>query len=254
MQPVTTRDNPVPVRDGDVSLPVQRSTRWAEERDSVVVEDDYDTVFRYDKRQIGALTGAVAGMCGTRGLCEQDAGPRAASRLARQPARTPGGARTAKRDDDFGTSALEQQVLARLMDTGEYDRHVRRLRKHYHRRRDSIVDGIGRVMPDAVAEGYAAGLHLLLRLPKNVDEDAFVAAAAARGVAVLGTSPMYGTKPPQPGVVIAYGRTSPAMLEEAARRLGVAVAEAGKATLLTRSPRAERSTEVRRPSTAVDYF
>ena len=56
------------------------------------------------------------------------------------------------------------------MDTGEYDRHVRRLRKHYHRRRDSIVDGIGRVMPDAVAEGYAAGLHLLLRLPKNAAE------------------------------------------------------------------------------------
>jgi GntR family transcriptional regulator/MocR family aminotransferase len=109
-------------------------------------------------------------------------------------------------------------------------------------------------MPDALVEGYTAGLHLLLRLPKGVDEDAFVSVAAGRGVAVLGTSPMYGDQPSQPGVVIAYGRTSPAMLEEAARRLAVAFAEARTTTPPTGSRPAGRSAEQRRPSTAVDYF
>ena len=241
---------------GMVMSPSRRSalTRWAEERDGVVIEDDYDTVFRYDKRQIGAVQALSPGRVALVGSVSKTLAPGLRLGWLVSPPGLLEELRTAKRDDDFGTSALEQYVLARLMDTGEYDRHVRRLRRHYCKRRDSIVDALRHEMPDAVAEGYAAGLHLLLRLLKNVDEDAFVAAAAARGVAVLGTSPMYGTKPPQPGVVIAYGRTSPAMLQEAARRLGVAVAEAGKATLLTRSPRAERSTEVWRPSTAVDYF
>jgi GntR family transcriptional regulator/MocR family aminotransferase len=229
-------------------------TRWAEERDSVVVEDDYDTVFRYDKRQIGAVQALSPGRVALVGSVSKTLAPGLRLGWLVSPPRLLAELRTAKRDDDFGTSALEQHVLARLMDTGEYDRHVRRLRKHYLRRRDSIVDAIGREMPDAVAEGYSAGLHLLLRLPKNVDENAFVSAAAGRGVAVLGTSPMYGTSASRPGVVIAYGRTSPAMLEEAARRLAVAVAEASRATPLLGSARAERSVEQRRPSTAVDYF
>jgi len=211
-------------------------------------------VFRYDNQQIGAVQALSPGRVALVGSVSKTLAPGLRLGWLVSPPGLLAELRTAKRDDDFGTSALEQHVLARLMDTGEYDRHVRRLRKHYLRRRDSIVDAIGREMPDAVAEGYSAGLHLLLRLPKNVDENAFVSAAAGRGVAVLGTSPMYGTSASRPGVVIAYGRTSPAMLEEAARRLAVAVTEASMATPLAGSPRAQRSAEQRRPSTAVDYF
>ena len=165
--------------------------------------------------------------------------------------------RMAKRDDDFGTGVLEQYVLARLLATGDYDRHVRRLRRHYRKRRDTIIEALRREFPDAGVEGFAAGLHLLLRLPDHVDEDRFVAAAQARGVAVLGTSQMYGTQPAQPGVVVQYGRVSPTMLEEAARRLGAAAVAAASASQRHPSrPFAKKpdATPQHRPSTAVDYF
>jgi len=241
---------------GMVMSAVRRSalTRWAEERDGVVVEDDYDTVFRYDKQQIGAVQALSPGRVALVGSVSKTLAPGLRLGWLVSPPGLLTELRTTKRDDDFGTNTLEQYTLARLMDTGEYDRHVRRLRKHYQRRRDSIVDALEHEIPDTTAEGYTAGLHLLLRLPTTINEDTFVTAAARRGVAVLGTAPMYGTQPPQPGVVIAYGRTSPAMLAEAASRLGAAAAEASSATPPTGSTRAERSTDERRPSTAVDYF
>jgi len=160
----------------------------------------------------------------------------------------------AKRDDDFGTGVLEQYALARLMETGDYDRHVRRLRRHYRKRRDTIVHALRRELPDAVIEGYAAGLHLLVRLPPDVEEERYVAAAEAQGVALLGTLRMYGTLPPQPCVVIGYGRRSSTMLEEAARRLGAALAAVRQTKPPTRSARDGQAATQRRPSTAVDYF
>jgi len=162
-------------------------------------------------------------------------------------------ARSAKRDDDFGTSVLGQYALARLIDTGDYDRHVRRLRRHYRKRRDTIINALRREIPDAVVEGYAAGLHLLMRLPPDVDESHYVLAAQSHGVDVLGTLPMYGTQSPDPSVVIAYGRTSPTMLDEAARRLAAAMTEVRDAGP-NRPNRNGHAITRRRPSTAVDYF
>jgi len=117
-----------------------------------------------------------------------------------------------------------------------------------------VVSALRREIPDAVAEGYAAGMHLLLRLPADVDEERYVKAAGRQGVAVLGTSPMYGTQPPHPGVVLGYGRASTASLEEASRRLAVALAAARGTGTHTGSTAGERPSSQRRPSTAVDYF
>jgi GntR family transcriptional regulator/MocR family aminotransferase len=160
----------------------------------------------------------------------------------------------AKRDDDFGTSVLEQYVLARLLATGDYDRHVRRIRRHYRKRRDTVIEALRRETPDATVEGFTAGLHLLLRLPQDVDENRYIAAAEQKGVAVLGVSQMYGSLPPRPGVIIQYGRATPSMLEEAAKRLGAAVTAARNTQRAGLPPRKVDSSAQRRPSTAVDYF
>ncbi len=229
-------------------------TRWAESVDGLVIEDDYDAMLRHDKMQLGALQMLSPPRVALVGSVSKSLAPGLRLGWVVSPRGLVPDLRMAKRDDDFGTSVLDQCVLARLLATGDYDRHVRRLRRHYRKRRDVIIRALRRAIPDAEVEGYAAGLHLLLRLPPDVDEERYVAAAGAGGVAVLGTSPMYGTQPPRPGVVIQYGRTSPTMLEEAARRLGAAA-------IAARRPSASRPWEMtrdvaaqRKASTAVDYF
>ena len=228
--------------------------RWADRVDGLVIEDDYDAVFRHDKMQVGAVQMLSPARVALVGSVSKSLAPGLRLGWVVSPPGLVGDLRMAKRDDDFGTGVLEQYALARLMETGEYDRHVRRLRRHYRKRRDIIVHALRRELPDAVIEGYAAGLHLLVRLPPDVEEERFIAAAEAQGVALLGTLRMYGTLPPQPCVVIGYGRTSSTMLEEAARRLGAALAAVRQTKPPTRSARDGQAATQRRPSTAVDYF
>ena len=229
-------------------------TRWAHRVGGLVIEDDYDAMLRHDNRQVGALQMLSPARVALVGSVSKSLAPGLRLGWIVSPPEMVDDLRTAKRDDDFGTSVLEQYVLARLLVTGDYDRHVRRLRRHYRKRRDTVVEALRREIPGADVQGFAAGLHLLLRLPAHVDEDRYVAEAQARGVAVLGTSRMYGTQPAQPGVVIQYGRVSATMLAEAARRLGAAASASRTDPSLPRQANKPEASAERRPSTAVDYF
>jgi GntR family transcriptional regulator/MocR family aminotransferase len=229
-------------------------TRWADGANGVVIEDDYDGMLRHDKMHIGALQMLSPARVALVGSVSKSLAPGLRLGWIVSPPWLVGDLQMAKRDDDFGTNVLEQYVLARLLETGDYDRHARRIRRHYRERRDTVIEALRHEIPAAVVEGYAAGLHLLLRLPQDVDEDRYVAAAEAQGVAVLGVSQMYGTQPPRPGVIIQYGRTTPSMLEEAAKRLGAAINAARGNQRASRPLRLSNSAAQRRPSTAVDYF
>lgn len=227
--------------------------RWADEVKGFIIEDDYDGVFRHDRMQVSALQALSPDCVALVGSVSKSLAPGLRLGWIASPPSLVADARSAKRDDDFGTSVLGQYALARLIDTGDYDRHVRRLRRHYRKRRDTIINALRREIPDAGVEGYAAGLHLLMRLPPDVDENHYVLAAQSHGVDVLGTLPMYGTQSPDPSVAIAYGRTSPTMLDEAARRLAAAMTEV-RDTGPKRPNRNGHAITRRRPSTAVDYF
>jgi GntR family transcriptional regulator/MocR family aminotransferase len=229
-------------------------TRWADRVGGLVIEDDYDSMLRHDKMQIGALQMLSPARVTLVGSVSKSLAPGLRLGWIVSPPGLVNDLRTAKRDDDFGSSVLEQYVLARLLATGDYDRHVRRLRRHYRQRRDTVVAALRREIPGADVQGLAAGLHLIMRLPAHVDEDRYVAEAQARGVAVLGTSRMYGTQPAQPGVVIQYGRASASMLAEAARRLGAAASASRTDPSLPHQAKRPEAPAQRRPSTAVDYF
>ncbi len=85
-----------------------------------------------------------------------------------------------KRLSDLGSPVLEQLTLAAFLERGELDRHLRRTRPAYRRRRDALLAAL----TGLEVEGVAAGLHVLARLPPGISEADAVAAAAARGVAV----------------------------------------------------------------------
>jgi GntR family transcriptional regulator/MocR family aminotransferase len=92
----------------------------------------------------------------------------------------------AKAVADGQTSSLEQLTLAEFIASGAYDRHVRRARVDYRRRRDRLIDALAARAPEVRLSGIAAGLHAVVELPADAREQAVIASAAARGVAIEG--------------------------------------------------------------------
>ena len=87
---------------------------------------------------------------------------------------------------DSGGPAINARAYARLIATGELDRHLRRTRREYRERRDRLVAALEARLPECRVEGVAAGLHLLLRLPPGTDEAAVVARLAERRIRIRG--------------------------------------------------------------------
>ena len=133
---------------------------WA--REGVVVEDDYDGEFRYDGRPVGALQALAPDHSSTPGTASKALSPalRIAWLVLPEPLVEP--VVEAKRLADSASPALDQLALARLIATGEFDRHLRRMRAHYRRRRDALLAALPR---EVEALGIAAGLHMTLARP-----------------------------------------------------------------------------------------
>jgi GntR family transcriptional regulator/MocR family aminotransferase len=89
-----------------------------------------------------------------------------------------------KRLADLSTAHVEQHAFADFLSRGELDRHLRRMRTRYARRRDTLVATLADVLPEAKVEGIAAGLHAAVRLPDPDDEAAILAEAARRRIAL----------------------------------------------------------------------
>jgi GntR family transcriptional regulator/MocR family aminotransferase len=128
-------------------------------------------------------------------------------------------------NDDKGTPVLDQLAFAILLERGETDRHVRRSRLVYRRRRDRLVAALARQLPEARSAGVAAGRHVVLRLPDGVDDQAVMAAAARRGVATV-SPPEHRTLPAGPALILGYGQVTEAAIPAAVGELAHAVREA----------------------------
>jgi GntR family transcriptional regulator / MocR family aminotransferase len=124
-----------------------------------------------------------------------------------------------KRLSDLGAPVLEQLTLAAFLERGELDRHLRRTRPAYRRRRDALLAALAGLE----VEGVAAGLHVLARLPPGVGEEQAVAAAAARGVAVEALGPQVVAAPRPPALMLGYTRLGEVAIAEAGRRLHAAL-------------------------------
>jgi GntR family transcriptional regulator/MocR family aminotransferase len=173
---------------GSVLSPQRRAeaARWAARTGGLVIEDDYDGEFRYDRRPVGALQALAPENVVYVGTASKTLAPGLRLGWLVLPARLVGAVAEAKARADEHTSSLEQLTLAEFITSGAYDRHVRRARLDYRRRRDRLIAVLAGHAPDIRLTGIAAGLHAVVELPRDQSEHHVVDRAAARGVDVEG--------------------------------------------------------------------
>jgi GntR family transcriptional regulator / MocR family aminotransferase len=203
---------------------------WSRRRDALVIEDDYDAEFRFDREPIRALQGLDRTRVAYVGTTSKTLAPALRLAWVVVPEHLADEAEEVKHLLDVSSPPIEQRTLARLIRSGEYERHIRRARTAYGRRRDALCAALGRHLPELPVEGVAAGLHVLVRLPPDVDDGAVAARAEERGVRIEPLSRYTHSGRARGGLVIGYGRTHEAAIPAAIRLLASAVdAERGDA-------------------------
>jgi GntR family transcriptional regulator/MocR family aminotransferase len=155
---------------------------WARACDGFIIEDDYDSEFRYDDEPLSVLQGLDPERVATLSTASKALSPAIRLGWIGCPNRLLAVVVADKRLDDRGSPAIDQLALATLIASGRYDRHLRRMRKLYMSRRDALVAALAESAPQLQISGLAAGLHLVAALPDHLDTAAIVVQAARRGV------------------------------------------------------------------------
>jgi GntR family transcriptional regulator/MocR family aminotransferase len=170
-----------------VVLAAERRTElleWAAARDAVIVEDDYDAEFRFDRHPVGALQGLDRERVAYIGTASKVLAPGLRLGWLVLPDELVSAVAAAKRSADMGSPVIDQLAFADLVERGEYARHLRQTRLVYRGRRDRLVDALARLAPSLTVTGISAGLHAFAWLPIGADAHAIVRACADRGVAI----------------------------------------------------------------------
>jgi len=199
----------------------RRLLAWAELVDGYVVEDDYDAEYRYDHQPVATLQGLAPGRVLLGGSTSKTLAPGLRLGWLAVPPSLAASAARHKRDIDLMTPVIEQAAFAELLASGGYERHIRRNRARYRRRRDRLLELLADHLPEATAGGAAAGMHLCVETP-SIDEVAVVAEAARRGLLISGIAD-YRRAPGPAGFVLAYAHLGPERLRRGVRILAAAV-------------------------------
>ncbi len=187
---------------------------WAARNDGFVIEDDYDSEFRYDREPVGVLQGLAPDRVFTIGTVSKSLAPAVRLGWVLVPPAQADAVAVEKRVSDRGSSGLDQLAVAALLESGRYDRHLRRMRAVYARRRGVLIDSLARHAPGVRLTGLAAGFHAVAHLPESADERAVVAAARQRSVGLYGMGPERSTTvaaPPQ--LVLGFGNVGERAVE-----------------------------------------
>jgi GntR family transcriptional regulator/MocR family aminotransferase len=196
---------------------------WARERDAVILEDDYDAEYRYDRRPVGALHGLDPVRVAYLGSVSKTLGPGVRLGWAVPPGPLLAAVLQLRACGDPPPATLDQLTLAQLIDTGSLDRHLRRTRAAYLTRRNALRTALAERLPGSAVEGVDAGLHLLVRLPADANEAALVAAARELGVHVAGLAGYHHDADTDgPGLVIGYGKVREHQIAAGVARLAAA--------------------------------
>jgi GntR family transcriptional regulator/MocR family aminotransferase len=197
---------------------------WAEQRGAVVIEDDYDSEFRYSDRPLEPLQSLDrGGRVVYVGSFSKTLLPMLRLGFLVAPASLRPALRTAKRLTDWHGEVTSQAALARFIDEGLLARHIRKATRAYADRYEQVLTGLRRELADwLVPVPSAAGLHLCARVTPGSTVDPSEAARLARttDVAVRLLADFHGFGGPgEPGLVIGYGAVAPSLIGEGLRRL-----------------------------------
>jgi len=203
---------------GVVLSPARRHalTDWAR-RGGYVIEDDYDSEFRYDKEPVGVLQGLAPDQVFLLGTTSKALAPAVRLGWVHAPSVLAAAVAAEKEMSDRGSCMLDQLALATLLTTGRYDRHLRRMRTVYAARRTVLTDAFARHAPRVQLTGLAAGFQAVAPLPPGADETAVIAAARERRVGLYGVGGYRGnpdTAAP-PGLVMGFGNVRQRAIEPA---------------------------------------
>jgi len=196
---------------------------WARQVDGLIVEDDYDAEFRYDRDPVGCLQGLAPDRVAHIGSASKALAPALRLGWLAVPPAWRAAVRARKHAADVCGPVLEQLAFAEFLAGGGYDRHLRRLRRIHRIRRDAVVAAVRRHLPAARISGVAAGLHLVVELPAGIDDVALARAARRSGLGPLALSRLRLRSGGPPGLVLGYATHPPDVLAEAVARLAALI-------------------------------
>ena len=205
------------------TMPVARRLKllaWAEANDAVVLEDDYDSGYRYDGRPLEAIQSLDdSGRVVYIGTFSKVLFP--AIRigfLSLPPALVPAFTK-AKWLADRHAPALEQLALAEFLTSGEFEQHLRRTRTRNGARRQALLAALDRHLGGAVeVTGANAGIHVLVWLRKRRRIETIIRSAESRGVGLYSAAPYFHAAPKRQGFLFGYGTLDEVTIEEGIRR------------------------------------
>jgi GntR family transcriptional regulator/MocR family aminotransferase len=201
---------------GVVLAPERRHAllKWANACEGFIVEDDYDAEFRYDRQPVGQIQGLAPELVIGLSSVSKTLAPALRIGWVVCPPHLTEIIANDKHLNDRGSPGIDQLALARLIESGRYDKHLRQMRTLYEGRRGVLIETLSRYAPQVQLSGLAAGFHAVAHLPRKVEEKAFVSAAQTKSIGLYGMSGYRSngaTRPPQ--LVLGFGHLSESSIE-----------------------------------------
>ena len=200
-----------PVHHSPFGMPLHAARRaaavdWAQRTNGYIFDDDYDGEFRYDRQPIGALQALCPDRVVYLGSASKSMSQTLRLGWMVLPDRLIDAVTEAAGGQQYYVDALSQLTMADFIGSGNYDKHIRRMRMRYRRRRDTLVDALTDF--DVGISGLSAGVNLVLTLPDDTEHEVLRRAGEA-GISVQGLSimrhPQAGPGVPDPdGVIVGF--------------------------------------------------
>jgi GntR family transcriptional regulator/MocR family aminotransferase len=181
-----------PAHHNPQGMPLHPSRRtavveWAQRTDGYVLDDDYDGEFRYDRQPVGALQALCPDRIAYLGSTSKSLAQTLRLGWMALPDQLVDPVIDAQGGSQFHVDAINQLTMADFITSGQYDRHIRRMRMRYRRRRDALVDALTGF--EVGISGLSAGVNVLLTLPDGSEHEVLRRAGDA-GIALQGLSRM----------------------------------------------------------------
>jgi GntR family transcriptional regulator / MocR family aminotransferase len=188
---------------------------WARRAGGLIVEDDYDAEFSFDRPALPTIQGTDRDRVALLGSMSKTLSPTVSVGWVVAPRRLVPAVR-AEYELSATPTTLNQLALAQFMESGAYDRYVRASRQRLRARRAALVEALRRRLPEYRIRGGECGLDLLLELPAGSDAAAIIAAAERRDMELCDPDGLrFAPDPGQPGLLLGYGNLNDAVVDEA---------------------------------------